>query len=335
MDHRQFGDTGIKVSPLCLGTLTFGREVEEDDAHRILGAYLDAGGNFVDTANVYNGGDAERIVGRWLATRRRDEVVVATKVRFATGPGPNDEGLSRRHLVPAVEASLRRLGTDHIDLLQVHSWDAMTPPEETWSTLHNLVETGKVRYLGVSNHTGWQLQHVTDLNCHRGWTPVTSLQAQYSLLCRTTEWELLPVAARERLAVLAWAPLGGGWLTSQVQPGMSRPPSQSRVSRAHGPVPEAWSRRDRPATWRVVEALAGLAGEMNRSPAQIALRWLLDGPQLPVIPIIGVDAIDHLQDNLAALDFQLSSSSLQRLDAASATEPVYPYDFIERPDHQR
>lgn len=335
MNYTYLGDSGLKVSELCLGTLTFSREVDEQTSHMLLDCFVDGGGNFVDTADAYNAGASEQILGRWVRTRRRDDLVIATKVRFALDGGPNAEGLSRKRLIPAVDASLRRLQTDHIDLLQVHCWDPGTPLQESLSTLDRLVSVGKVRYLGLSNFLGWQLQKAIDLACHHGWEPIVSLQAQYNLLCRTTEWELTAVCEREGLALMAWAPLGGGWLAGQIRPGAHGPPEGSRIADAEKERPESWSRNDRNRTWRVIEELLAVADQVGRTPAQVALNWLTTQTRPTVIPVVGADTAAHLSDNLGATDWRLDPELRSRLDQASEPEPVYPYDFVNRPDHLR
>src|SRR5208337_696906 len=196
---------------------------------RMLDRFVEAGGNFIDTANVYNDGVSEEIIGRWLKDKHRDDFVIATKVRFPMGEGPNDVGLTRKHILAAVEESLRRLGTTYIDLYQVHVWDEFTPLEETLSTLNMLVQSSKVRYIGASNFTGWQLQNAIDMSKQKGWEPFCCLQPQYNLLCRSTEWEVLPVCEHEGLGVIPWSPLLGGWLSGKFHRGMTAPPEDTRV----------------------------------------------------------------------------------------------------------
>ncbi|HEV7626939.1 MAG TPA: aldo/keto reductase, partial [Streptomyces sp.] len=209
MRNRLLGNSGLRVSELCLGSMTFGRETDEETSSSILDTFVEAGGNFIDTADVYSRGGSEEILGRWLTKQRRDDLVVATKVRFPMGDGPNDKGLGRKHIIEGVEASLRRLRTDYIDLYQVHCWDPATPLEQTLSTLDSLVRAGKVRAVGASNFSGWQLQKAVDISRRRGWEPFTCLQPLYNLLDRETEWELLPVCRNEGLGVIPWSPLRG------------------------------------------------------------------------------------------------------------------------------
>jgi aryl-alcohol dehydrogenase-like predicted oxidoreductase len=228
MDHRRLGRTGLMVSELCLGCMTFGRELDEEGSREIIARFLKAGGDFIDTADVYEQGASEEIVGRAIKGVRED-VVLATKVRFPMGDGPNDVGLSRKHILAGCEASLRRLGTDYIDLYQVHAWDAATPLEETLSALTDLVRQGKVRYVGVSNFTGWQLMkalYVSELN---GFERFVSLQPQYSLAERNIEREVLSACREEGVGVIPWGPLGGGFLSGKYRRG-EEPPEDSRIA---------------------------------------------------------------------------------------------------------
>ncbi len=220
MEFRYMGRTGLKVSELCLGAMTFGREADEATSFAMMDRFVAAGGNFIDTADVYSQGVSETIVGRWLQGQARDQVVIATKARFSMGEGPNRVGLSRKHLLHAVEDSLRRLGTDYLDLYQVHCWDPGTPLEETLSTLNQLVLQGKVRYIGVSNFKAYQLQKAIDLSRANGWEVMACLQPLYNLLDRTIEWELVEVCQNEGLGIIPWSPLRGGWLTGRYRRGM-------------------------------------------------------------------------------------------------------------------
>ncbi len=328
MDYRYLGRTGMKVSQLCLGTMTMGREADEATSHQLLDAFVAAGGNFIDTADVYTRGVSEAIVGRWLKTKNRDDLVMATKVRFPMGEGVNDLGLSRKHILAAVEASLRRLQTDYIDLYQVHCWDPGTPLEETLSTLNTLVESGKVRYIGASNFTGWQLQKAIDVSKQLGVEVFSSLQPLYNLLDRSTEWELIPVCQNEGLGVIPWSPLRGGWLSGKYRRGMVKPPRGSRVEDAekHG-WSEAWSAYNNDRTWHVIDELLAVAEETGKTVAQVALNWLVHRPGVTA-PIIGVRTMAHLQDNLGAVGWQLSEKQQTRLTAASELSSLYPHDFI-------
>lgn len=328
MDYRHLGRTGLKVSALCLGTMTFGREADEATSHAILDRFVAAGGTFIDTANVYGRGRSEEVVGSWLRGKDREPLIIATKVRFPMGEGPNEVGLSRTHIRSSVEASLRRLGIDYIDLYQTHAWDAVTPLEETLGTLDDLVREGKVRYIGASNHTGYQLQRAIDLSRRMGWEAYTCLQPQYNLLCRSTEWELVPLCADEGLGIIPWSPLRGGWLTGKYHRGMAEPPHGTRVGESQNPTgTEGWERNANEHTWRVLDALAVVAKEADRSPAQVALRWLLQRPGVTA-PIIGARTIAQLDDNLVAVDFTLDEEQMTHLDDASDVTLPYPYDFL-------
>jgi aryl-alcohol dehydrogenase-like predicted oxidoreductase len=328
MNYRFLGKTGLKVSELCLGSMTFGREADEQTSARILNRFVEVGGNFIDTADVYAQGISEEIVGRWLKGKRRDDLVIATKVRFPMGQGPNDVGLSRKHILAGVEASLRRLGADYIDLYQVHCWDRATPLAETLSTLDELVRGGKVRYIGASNFSGWQLQKALDLCQYRGWEAFSCLQPLYNLLDRSVEWELIPVCANEGLGVIPWSPLRGGWLSGKFHRGMAAPPTGTRIKTAEEQGwSESWTRYNTEHTWAVIDALLEVAKEAGKSPAQVALNWVLNRPGVTA-PIIGARTLEQLEDNLGAAGWALSASQLERLMKASEVELPYPYDFI-------
>jgi aryl-alcohol dehydrogenase-like predicted oxidoreductase len=335
MEYRYLGATGLKVSELCLGAMTFGRESSEEISRQILDRFVEAGGNFIDTADVYSRGASEAVVGRWLAGKRRDDLVIATKVRFPMGEGPNEVGLSRKHILAGVDQSLRRLGTDYIDLYQVHCWDHTTPLEETLSTLNSLVQSGKVRYIGASNYAGWQLQKAIDLSRRMGWEPFVCLQPQYNLLCRSTEWELLPVCQNEGLGVIPWSPLRGGWLSGKYRRGMTEPPTGTRVAIAEEQGwSESWSAYNNERTWRLLDVLFAVAEEAGKSPAQVAINWLLRQPGVTA-PIIGARSVEQLETNLASAGWQLGEQALGRLDRASAIETPYPYEHIERAQARR
>jgi aryl-alcohol dehydrogenase-like predicted oxidoreductase len=334
MEYRFLGKTGLKVSELCLGAMTFGRECSEELSRRILDRFIDAGANFIDTADVYSLGVSEEILGRWLQGKDRESLVIATKVRFGTDQPnarrPNRFGLSRKHIMAEVDASLRRLQIDYIDLYQVHNWDPNTPFEETLSTLNDLVRHGKVRYLGASNYSGWQLQKSVDMSRASGFEPFTCLQALYNLLDRDIEWELLPVCRNEGLGVIPWSPLRGGWLSGKYRRGMSAPPRGTRVEIA-GEMgwSESWQRYANEQTWTVVDALDAIAVETGKSAAQVALNWLLRRPGVTA-PIIGARNLEQLNDNLAATGWALTADQVARLDKASATRLPYPYETHSR-----
>jgi aryl-alcohol dehydrogenase-like predicted oxidoreductase len=313
------------VSELCLGCMTFGREVDEEGSRAMISRCLEAGGNFLDTADVYAGGASEEIVGR--ATKGvRDDIVLATKVRFSMGEGPNDVGLSRKHVISGCEASLRRLNTDYIDLYQVHCWDAATPLEETLSALTDLVRGGKVRYVGVSNFTAWQLMKALYASELEGFERFVSLQPQYSLVERNIEREILPACREEGLGVIPWSPLGGGFLSGKYRRGEG-PPQGSRIAEAVGSMEEYWDRRATERNWRILDAVGEISEETGRSYAQISLNWLLRQEGVTA-PIIGARRVEQLEDNLGAAGWELDGEQISRLDGASAIEEVYPYRFI-------
>ncbi|GII21731.1 aldo/keto reductase [Planosporangium mesophilum] len=326
MEYRTLGGTGTIVSTLCLGTMTFGAETAEKDAYAQLDRYVEVGGSFIDTADVYTRGAAEEIVGRWLRDRpgARDRVVIATKGRFPMGDGPNDTGLSRVHLSRALDASLRRLGTDHVDLYQAHAWDPLTPIEETLRFFDDAVRAGKVRYGGVSNFTGWQLQKAALLTQHLGLAPIVTLQPQYNLLARDIEWELIPVCRNENIGVLPWSPLAGGWLTGKYRRDAA-PTGATRLGENPRRGMEAYDRRNTERTWRVLDALHAIADRRGVSTAVVALAWLVDRPAVTSV-ILGARTLEQLDDNLAAAGVHLTADEIRALDEASRPEVSdYPY----------
>ena len=317
MNTVYLGNTGLKVSELCLGAMTFGRESSRKESYRILDRFIEAGGNFIDTANVYSNGLSESILGRWLKERSRHDLVIATKVRFAMGDEPNQAGLSRKHILQAVDDSLRRLRTEYIDIYQVHCWDPGTPLTETLTTLDGLVRSGKVRYIGASNFSGWQLQKALDLCQRLNLEPFSVLQPLYNLLDRSTEWELLPVCQNEGLGVIPWSPLRGGWLTGRYRRDMDAPPEGSRVDSAEKEGwSEAWSTYNNEHTWSVIDELLAVSAEIDKEPAQVALRWLLQRPGVTA-PIIGARTTGQLESNLGASGWSLAEEHMERLTAIS------------------
>ena len=328
MKYHFLGKTGLKVSELCMGTMTFGRETDSETSHRLLDRFIDAGGNFIDTANVYGRGTSEEIVGGWLKGKPRDRFIVATKVRWPMGAEPNDVGLSRKHILSAVEHSLRRLDTDYIDLYQVHGWDNATPLEETLSTLDGLVRQGKVRYIGASNYTGWQLQKALDISQQMGWERFVCLQPLYNLLDRPTEWELIPICQNEGLGMITWSPLRGGWLSGKYHRGMAMPPDGTRIRTAEEQGwSEAWSAYNHERTWAILDVVSAVAKELGKAPAQVAIRWLMQRPGVTA-PIIGARTIEHLDENLSVTEWSLSDAHMDRLTEISEPELPYPYNFI-------
>jgi aryl-alcohol dehydrogenase-like predicted oxidoreductase len=328
VEHRLLGRSGCSVSTLALGTMTFGSETDEDGSRAQLDAFVAAGGNLIDTADVYSGGASEEIVGRWLATSSpevRDAVVIATKGRFRMGPDANDLGLSRRHLQRAVDGSLRRLGVDCIDLYQVHAWDPMTPLDETLRALDDMVRVGKIRYVGLSNFTGWQIQKAVGLARMHGLAAPITLQPQYNLLVREIEWEIVPACLDAGLGLLPWSPLGGGWLTGKYQRDTA-PVGATRLGEDPDRGVEAYSRRStQDRTWDVIDVVRRVADERGASMAQVALAWLVDRPGVTSV-ILGARTVDQLQDNLAAATLHLHPAETAALDVASDPSPAdYPY----------
>ncbi len=328
MRYRTLGSSGCAVSVLALGTMTFGSETDEAGSHAQLDRFFEAGGNLIDTADVYSGTESESIIGRWLAKQSpevRDEAVIATKGRFPTGTGPNDLGLSRRHLSRAIDASLHRLGVECIDLYQVHAYDPLTPLEETLRALDDAVRMGKIHYVGLSNFTGWQVQKVVDIADFRGLSRPVTLQPQYNLLVREIEWEIVPACQAEGLGLLPWSPLGGGWLTGKYR--RDEPPTgPTRLGDNPDRGVEAYGRRNpRQRTWDVVDAVEAVARDRGSSMAQVALSWLRDRPAVTSV-ILGARTLQQLEDNLGAADLDLSPEETARLEGASDPGAAdYPY----------
>jgi aryl-alcohol dehydrogenase-like predicted oxidoreductase len=327
MEYRLLGSSGAAVSALALGTLTFGNETDEAGSFEQLDRFTEAGGNLVDTADVYADGRSEEIIGRWLAARpgMRKQVVVATKGRFPTDETPNGHGLSRQHLARALDASLRRLGTDVIDLYQVHAWDPLTRVGETLRFLDDAVRAGKINYVGLSNFTGWQLQKAVDLAEFRGLSAPVSLQPQYSLLARAVEWEIVPACQAAGLGLLAWSPLASGWLTGKYQRG-EPPAAGPRVLENADEGMRIWNQRGQAEqTWQVIDAAGQMAGAHGTSLAQVAIAWLLARPAVSSV-ILGARTVEQLADNMAAAGLQLTAEETRLLDEASApATPDYPY----------
>ncbi len=333
MEYRFLGNTGLKVSELVLGTQTFGWGADEKAAFTMADLYVDHGGNFFDTANIYNQGVSESILGKWLKQNGiRDSLIIASKVFFPTGEGPNDTGLTRKHIHRSIDESLHRLQTDYLDLYQMHCYDMSTPLEETLMALDDLVHMGKVRYLGASNFTPSQLQKALMFSRMNGWCPFVSLQAEHSLIVRSTEWELLPLCREEGLGFLAWSPLAGGWLSGKYRKDKA-PPRDSRVGRK-----DRWDdqpeQRESELTWRVVEALLAIGIKRQKTPAQVALNWLLQQPGMTA-PILGARTMDQLRDNMGAAGWSLSPDEMDRLKRESAIPLPYPYRFVERYTRRR
>jgi aryl-alcohol dehydrogenase-like predicted oxidoreductase len=328
MEYRTLGRSGCAVSVLALGTMTFGAESTEDVSHAQLDRFLEVGGTLVDTADIYAGGASEEIIGRWLSRQDpavRDQVVLATKGRVAMGPGRNDVGLSRKHLSAALEASLRRLGVDQIDLYQVHAFDPLTPLEETLQFLDDAVRAGKVHYIGLSNFTGWQTQRAVAIAEARSWTPLVSMQPQYNLLVREVEWEIVPAAIANGLGLLPWSPLGGGWLTGKYTRA-ERPTGATRLGENPERGVEAYDLRSRSQrTWDVIDAVERVSSARGVPMAQVALAWLVDRPGVSSV-ILGARSVEQLEQNLGAVGLHLSADETRILDEASDPGAAdYPY----------
>ncbi len=327
MDYRTLGATGCAVSNLCLGTMTFGSETDEAGSHEQLDRFVAAGGTLLDTADVYSAGVSEEIIGRWFANRPADvtdAVVLATKGRFPMAKEPNGVGLSARHLTRALDASLTRLGLETVDLYQVHAFDPWTPMEETLRTLDGFVRSGKIRYYGLSNFTGWQLTKIVHLAKALNLAPPVTLQPQYSLIVREIEWEIVPAALDAGLGLLPWSPLGGGWLSGKYRRG-ERPTGDTRLGDNPNRGMEAYDRRGTERTWNIVEAVQQVAEQIGVSMAEVALSWVTDRPGV-TSTILGCRTLEQLEANLKAADLHLSTEQVAALDEASdlaATD--YPY----------
>jgi len=326
VEYRNLGQSGLRVSVLSMGTMTFGGRgnfanvgsTGVDEARRQVDQCLDAGVNLIDTADVYSDGLSEDIIGEVLKGRR-DEVLLATKVRMPMGSGPNDAGLSRHHVISGCEASLRRLGTDHIDLYQVHEWDGVTPLEETLGALDLLVQQGKVRYVGASNYTGWQIMKALGVAERNHLPRFVSQQVYYSLQARDAEYEIIPSALDQGLGVLVWSPLAGGLLSGKFRRGVE-PPAGTRALTDWGEPPVY----DQEKLYDTVEVLVAIGDGHGVSAAQVALAYLLRRPAVTSL-VIGARTSEHLTDNLAAADLTLSDEEVKRLDEVSAPILIYPH----------
>lgn len=325
MTTAALGHSGLTVSRLALGTMTFGVETDETEAFAQLDAFAEAGGTLVDTADAYAVGESERIVGRWLADRKPEQMIIATKGRFA--PPAGSAGASRRSLVRSVDASLQRLGTDAIDTYLVHGWDDVTPLEETLDTLSHLVRSGKIHHLGWSNVTGWQLQRIITTAQLRGHVVPVAMQPQYNLLDRGIELEVLPVCREAGLAVLPWSPLGGGWLTGKYV--RDQPPrGATRLGEDPHRGVEAYDARNTDFTWGVLDSLTAIAAAHDAPPGQVAIAWLLSRPAVGSV-LLGARTSAQLVQLLPAVALELSAVELAELTAVSAPGlPPYPYGMV-------
>ncbi len=336
MEFRQLGYSGLKVPAISFGTGTFGGAGEffkawgssdVAEATRLVDICLEAGVNLFDTADIYSQGVSEEILGK-AVEGRRNQVLISTKATFPMGEGPNDKGSSRYHLIEACEASLRRLGTDHIDIYHLHGFDALTPAEEVLSTLDTLVKSGKVRYIACSNFSGWHLMKSLSVSERYGWARYVGHQVYYSLVSREYEWELMPLALDQKVGALVWSPLGWGRLTGKIRRGQPLP-AESRLHKTAEqgpPIPEEH-------LYKVVDALDEIAKETEKSIPQVALNWLLQRPTVSTV-IIGARNEEQLRQNLAAAGWNLTADQVARLDKASEVKRIYPYWhqawFVER-----
>jgi aryl-alcohol dehydrogenase-like predicted oxidoreductase len=326
MEYRQLGRSGLRVSVLTLGTMTFGGsgafaktgDTDAAGARRLVDVALDAGINLYDTADIYSWGVSEEILGQALRGRR-DAVLITTKARMKMGEGPNDAGLSRHHLIAACEASLKRLGTDWIDLYQLHEWDGQTPLDETLEALDTLVRSGKVRYVGCSNYTGWQLMKALGISERQSLERFASQQIHYTLEAREAEYELVPIAVDQGVGIMIWSPLAGGLLSGKYRRGQPQP-AGSRHLTDWGEPPI----RDQERLYDIIEELVAIAGERGVTAAQVALAWLLGRPAVATL-VIGARDERQLDANLAAADLALSPEECARLDRVSAPPLLYPY----------
>ncbi|WP_137151990.1 aldo/keto reductase [Devosia sp. FKR38] len=327
MDYRRLGNSGTVVSNYCLGTMTFGAESDEATSFALMDAYVAAGGNFIDTANVYSAGVSEEIVGRWLKSKPgilRD-LVITTKGRFPMGPGPNHLGLSRKNLNEALDASLKRLGVEHIDLYQMHAWDALTPIEETLRFLDDAIRNGKIAYYGFSNFLGWQMTKAVWTAKMAGFAAPVTLQPQYNLLVRDIEHEIVPAAQDAGIGLLPWSPLGGGWLSGKYKRDQM-PTGATRLGENPKRGMEAFEKRNSDLrTWEVIGAVEDLAKARGASMAQVALAWVAAQPAVTSV-ILGARTTDQLKDNLGAAGLVLTPEELAALGAVSKPEMSdYPY----------
>ncbi len=327
MNYNRLGNTGLLVSDLCLGAMTFGdteRGATKTESINMIHRYLDAGGNHIDTANVYTGGRSEEYVGAAIQDRR-ESVVLATKVRVKTGAGVNEEGLSRHHIMQAVESSLRRLQTDYIDLYYMHVWDLLTPIEESLRAMEDLVRSGKVRYIGVSNFKAWQVMKAVATSELKNLVRPVAAQYQYSLVKRDIEYEFSDLCESQGIGLIPWGPLGGGFLSGKYKRGAQ--PESGRISTSSDDVEEAWHRRNTERNWRIVDAVGHIAVERGASYPQVALAWLKQQPAVCSV-IMGVRTMAQLDDNLGAAELTLSAEELKRLDTVSTLPELYPYHMV-------
>ncbi len=330
MEYRQLGRSGLKVPELCFGAGTFGSgneffkawaETSDVEARKLVDICMDAGVNFFDTADVYSNGASETMLGKAIAHLKREDVLLSTKATFRFGPGPNNVGSSRYHIIQAIEGSLQRLNTDYIDVYHLHAFDALTPLEETLQALNHLVLSGKVRYIACSNFSGWHLMKSLSISERYGWAKYVGHQVYYSLIGRDYEWELMPLAAQEGVGALVWSPLGWGRLTGKIRRGQPLPETSRLKTQM---VVDAGPKPADEYLYQVVDALDVVAKETGKTIPQIALNWLLRRPTVSTL-IIGARNEEQLRANLGATGWKLTPEQIAKLDAASATPLAYPY----------
>jgi aryl-alcohol dehydrogenase-like predicted oxidoreductase len=327
MKYRLLGNSGLRVSEFALGTMTFGEDwgwgAPKDEAQKVYNAFRESGGNFIDTANVYTNGTSESFLGEFMKGHRASMVLATKYTNAAAGTDSNAGGNHRKNMMQSVEASLKRLQTDYIDLYWVHIWDRITPVEEVMRGLDDLVRQGKVLYAGISDAPAWWIAQANTLASLRGWSPFVGLQIEYSLVERTVERELIPMAKALSLGVTAWSPLSGGVLTGKYHGGGSAETGRLSSDMMKQFMPEEQR------TERIITAVKAVADQVGRSMAQVALAWLRSRP-VPVIPIIGARKLSQLQDNLASIDLSLSTEQLKMLDQASQIELGFPHEFYAK-----
>lgn len=325
MKYRKLGKSGVLVSELCLGTMTFGKATSKEESLKIIDRFIEDGGNFIDTADVYVGGVSEEIVGEAIKSRR-DDIVLATKVRMRVGEKPNDFGYSRKRVMAGVEGSLKRLDTDYIDLYQLHVWDHLTPIEETLRTLDDLITSGKVRYIGCSNFLAWQIMKSLSISERQGYAKFITVQPQYSLINREMDREVMSLCQEEGIGVLPWAPLGGGFLTGKYE-GLEKPTSGRLADAAPGEY--SWDNKGLERNFIILNSIKEIAAQIGKTPAQVSLNWLLMKEGI-TSPIFGARTLEQYTENIGAIGWNLSKEHFDELEQISALPSEYPNRFIEK-----
>ncbi|MCL7748731.1 aldo/keto reductase [Halalkalibacter alkaliphilus] len=325
MQYKTVGKSGLVVSELCLGTMTFGKATPEDESITMIAQFLEDGGNFIDTADVYVGGTSEEIVGKAIKEKRQD-IILATKVRMKVGDRPNDVGYSRKRVMDGIEASLKRLQTDYVDLYQLHVWDQLTPIEETLRTLDDLISSGKVRYIGCSNFLAWQLMKSLSVSEQKGFAKFISIQPQYSLVNREMDREVMSLCIEEGIGVLPWGPLGSGFLSGKYE-GLETP-TLGRLSQGLEGE-SSWENKGLARNFHIVNKVKEISKQIGKTPAQVSLNWLLMKEGV-TSPIFGARTLEQYKENIGATGWRLSEEHFNELDEASALPSEYPTRFIEK-----